>query len=74
LEKSGKTLSQEEIDAIREPIIELYEKQASAYYSSARIWDDGIIDPRDTRTVVGLAIAAALNKNIEDPKFGIFRM
>jgi len=74
LEKSGKTLSEEDIKVIREPIIEQYKTEGSPYYSSARIWDDGIIDPRDTRTVVGLAIAAALNKNIEDAKFGIFRM
>lgn len=74
LEKSGKKLTQEEIDEIRQPIIELYESQATPYYSSARLWDDGIIDPLDTRNILGLAISASLNKPIEDAKFGVFRM
>jgi acetyl-CoA carboxylase carboxyltransferase component len=74
LEKSGKKLSQEEIDKIKQPILDLYEEQASPYYSSARIWDDGVIDPLDTRNVLALGISAALNKTIEEPQFGIFRM
>ena len=51
-----------------------YETQGSPYYSSARLWDDGIIDPAETRKVLGLAISAALNAPIKNTKFGIFRM
>lgn len=74
LEKSGKSLSEEEIRAIREPIIEKYEYEATPYYSSARIWDDGIIDPLDTRNALALGISMALNKEIPDQKYGVFRM
>ncbi len=74
LEKEGKKLSQKDIDAIREPILEKYATEGSAYYSTARLWDDGIIDPITTRDVLGLAIAASLNAPIEDTKFGVFRM
>lgn len=74
LEASGKSLSQEEIDSIRNPIIEKYEFEASPYYSSARIWDDGIIDPLDTRNVLALGISMALNAPIPDQKYGVFRM
>jgi acetyl-CoA carboxylase carboxyltransferase component len=74
LEKEGKKLTKEEIEKIRIPILKKYEQEASAYYSTARIWDDGIIDPADTREVLGLGIAAAINKEIEDHKFGVFRM
>ena len=74
LEKSGKKLSDEEIKAIREPIIKKYEEEASPYFSSARLWDDGIIDPLDTRNVLALAIATSLNAPIPDAKFGVFRM
>jgi len=56
------------------PILEKYENESSAYYSSARLWDDGIIDPVQTRDVLGLAISASLNKKIPDTKFGVFRM
>ncbi|MFW0778132.1 MAG: carboxyl transferase domain-containing protein [Rickettsiales bacterium] len=73
-ERDGKKLSQEDIDAIRAPILEKYEREGSAYYSTARLWDDGIIDPASTRDVLGLAIAASLNAPIEDTKFGVFRM
>lgn len=73
-EASGKMLSDEDIKAIQEPILKQYEEQASPYYSTARIWDDGVIDPLDTRKVLALGISAALNKPIEDAKFGIFRM
>ena len=51
-----------------------YETQGSPYYSTARLWDDGVIDPADTRRVLGLAIAASLNAPIENTEFGIFRM
>lgn len=74
LEKEGKKLTQEEINAIREPIVNRYEDEASPYFSSARIWDDGIIDPLDMRNVLGLSITMSLNKPIPEQKYGIFRM
>jgi len=74
LEKEGKKLSQEEIDDIRKPILKKYEDEASPYFSSARLWDDGVIDPLDMRTTLGLSIAMSLNKPIPDQKYGIFRM
>ncbi|MBN2542275.1 methylcrotonoyl-CoA carboxylase [bacterium] len=72
--KKGKKLSEEEIEAIRQPILDHYEEESSAYYSSARLWDDGIIDAVDTRKVLALGIEAALNKPIPEHKFGVFRM
>ena len=73
-EKLGKSWSESEEQAFKQPIIDNYEHQGHPYYASARLWDDGIIDPADTRQVLGLAISAALNKPIEETKFGIFRM
>ncbi len=74
LESQGKTLSEDEIRAIREPIIEKYENEASPYYSTARLWDDGILDPLDTRNALALAISIALNAPIPDQRYGVFRM
>lgn len=74
LQKAGKKLTEEDIDAIKQPILDQYELEASPYYSSARLWDDGIIDPIDIRHVLGLGISMALNKSIDDAKFGVFRM
>lgn len=74
LEAQGKTLSEEEIKAIREPIIKKYEDEASPYYSTARLWDDGILDPLDTRTALALGISMALNSPIPDQQYGVFRM
>lgn len=74
LEKSGKILSEEEINKMKQPIIDLYESQATPYYSSARLWDDGIIDPIDTRNIIAMNISISLNKEIEDHQFGVFRM
>ncbi|HPD33264.1 MAG TPA: carboxyl transferase domain-containing protein [Bacteroidota bacterium] len=74
LERQGGKLSEEEISNIRQPIIEQYEAQASPYYSTARLWDDGIIDPAKTREILGLSIAMSLNTPIQDHKFGVFRM
>jgi len=54
--------------------LDQYETQGHPYYASARLWDDGIIDPADTRHVVGLALSAALNAPVDDTRFGIFRM
>lgn len=74
IEGQGQTWSAEEEAAFKQPTIDLYEQQGHPYYASARLWDDGIIDPADTRTVLGLCISASLNKEIEDTKFGVFRM
>lgn len=60
--------------AFKQPIIDLYEHQGHPYYASARLWDDGVIDPAQTRTVLGLCISASLSQPIEDTQFGVFRM
>jgi len=74
LERQGKTMSAAEIDAFRAPTLAKYEEEGSPYYSSARLWDDGVIAARDTRTVLGLGLSAALNAPIPETRFGIFRM
>ena len=74
LEAAGKTWSAEEEAEFRTPIREQYERQGHPYYASARLWDDGIIDPADTRRVLGLGLSAAMNAPAEETKFGIFRM
>ena len=74
LEAGGKTWSAEEEAAFKAPIREQYETQGHPYYASARLWDDGIIDPADTRRVLGLGLSAAMNAPAEETKFGIFRM
>lgn len=74
VERSGKTFSAEEEEAIRQPILEQYERQGHPYYSSARLWDDGVIDPAQTRQVLALALSASLNAPIEPTPFGVFRM
>jgi 3-methylcrotonyl-CoA carboxylase beta subunit len=75
LKATGKgEMSKEEVDTFQAPILEKYETEGSAYYSSARLWDDGIIDPAHTRDVLGLAISSSLNAPIEESKFGVFRM
>lgn len=70
----GKEMPQKEIDALRKEIIDKYDFEGSAYYSTARLWDDGIIDPVDTRKVIAMGIAMSLNKKFEEHKFGAFRM
>jgi acetyl-CoA carboxylase carboxyltransferase component len=70
----GETMTKEEQDAFRAPVIEKYEDEGSPYHSTARLWDDGIIDPIDTRTVLGLGVSAALNAPIDETRFGVFRM
>jgi len=66
--------STDEEDAFKKPIREQYERQGHPYYASARLWDDGVVDPADTRRLLGLAISASLNARIEDTRFGVFRM
>ena len=74
IEGKGGTWSADEEAAFKQPIKQQYEEQGHPYYATARLWDDGVIDPADTRTVLGLGLSAALNAPIEDTKFGIFRM
>ena len=74
LERKGKTLSAEDEQALKQPVIDQFERQSHPYYASARLWDDGIIDPADTRTVLALALSAALNAPNEETRFGVFRM
>lgn len=66
--------SDEDEKALKAPLLEQYAKQSSAIYSSARLWDDGVIDPVDTRKVVGMSLSISLNAPIEETEFGIFRM
>lgn len=72
--KAGEEWTQEQEDQLKNPIRAQYEKQGHPYFSSARLWDDGVIDPKDTREVLGLGLCAALNAPIPETKFGIFRM
>ncbi len=73
-EARGETWPAEDEERFKQPIREQYERQGSAYYSTARLWDDGIIDPLDTRTVLGLALTACANAPLGEPGFGVFRM
>jgi 3-methylcrotonyl-CoA carboxylase beta subunit len=70
----SKQLSADEIDAIRKPVLEKYEREGSPYYSTANIWDDGILDPVDTRQALALGIAMASNKPVPDYRPGVYRM
>jgi acetyl-CoA carboxylase carboxyltransferase component len=74
LERAGKQMSPEEIDKVKAPVLAKYEEEGSPYYSTARLWDDGVIPPADTRMVLGLGISAALNAPIPEARFGVFRM
>lgn len=67
-------MSDSELEEFRRPILEKYETEGSPYYSTARLWDDGVIDPRDTRDVLGLAISASLNAPFPEQDYGVFRM
>ena len=74
IEAKGGNWSMEEEEAFKSPIRRQYEEQGHPYYATARLWDDGIIDPADTRSVLALGLAAAKNAPIPEPKFGLFRM
>ena len=74
LEGRGQEWDASEEEAFKEPIRERYETQGSAYYSTARLWDDGVIDPLDTRTVLALALSACANAPLAEPAYGVFRM
>src|SRR5690554_5521277 len=74
LEARGETWSEEDEEAFKAPLRAQYETQGHPYYASARLWDDGVIDPAQTRTVLALGLSAALNAPIETTSFGVFRM
>ncbi|HEY3054759.1 MAG TPA: carboxyl transferase domain-containing protein [Thermoanaerobaculia bacterium] len=74
LAREGKQLSAQEERAIADPVLEKYESEGSPYYSTARLWDDGVIDPAETRVYLGLGLSIACNTRIEPPRFGVFRM
>ncbi|MDQ4042236.1 MAG: methylcrotonoyl-CoA carboxylase [Actinomycetota bacterium] len=74
LEREDKEMTDEEREEFKEPILEKYEEEGNPYHSTARLWDDGVIDPVDTRMVLGLGLAAATNAPLEGTRFGVFRM
>jgi len=74
IEASGKKWSEIEEEEFKQPIREAYEREGNPYYATARLWDDGIILPSETRRVLALAFATTLNAPVEQTKFGVFRM
>jgi len=74
LAREGKSLMAEEEHALRQPILEQYEREGSPYYSTARLWDDGVLDPLDTRQALALGLSASFNAPLAAPVFGVFRM
>jgi acetyl-CoA carboxylase carboxyltransferase component len=74
LTREGKAFSAEEEDAIRQPILDKYDHEGSPYYSTARLWDDGILDPVEMRQTLALGLSVAYNAPIPEPRFGVFRM
>jgi len=74
IERKGESWSKGDEEAFMAPVRDQYEEQGHPYYASARIWDDGVIDPADSRKILGLALSAALNAPVEDTRFGLFRM
>jgi 3-methylcrotonyl-CoA carboxylase beta subunit len=72
--QEGRDLSEAEQEQFKRPILEKYAAESSAYYASARIWDDGIIDPADTRRVLALGLSASLNRPWPEKSQGVFRM
>jgi 3-methylcrotonyl-CoA carboxylase beta subunit len=74
LEKQGREWSAREEESFKAPIVEQYARQSSPYYATARLWDDGILDPRETRAALALGIAASLNAPVPETRFGVFRM
>ena len=74
VERSGGEWSAEEEAAFKQPTLDMFEERSHPLYASARLWDDGIIDPRKSRDVLALSLSAALNAPIEETRFGVFRM
>lgn len=73
-ERAGREWSAEEEAAFKQPTLDTFERESSPYFSTARLWDDGVIDPRDTRKVLGLSLSTAMNEHAQETKFGVFRM
>jgi 3-methylcrotonyl-CoA carboxylase beta subunit len=74
LRREGKEMTDEEREEFRRPILEKYEGEGNPYHSTARLWDDGVIDPVDTRMVLALGLSTAANAPLEETRYGIFRM
>ncbi|MEQ8763607.1 MAG: carboxyl transferase domain-containing protein, partial [Planctomycetota bacterium] len=74
LARHGESMSPEEQAKFKQPILDKYEAEGNPYYSTARLWDDGILDPAETRKALALGISASLNAPIPEPKYGVFRM
>jgi 3-methylcrotonyl-CoA carboxylase beta subunit len=74
LTREGRPFPPEEEDAIRRPILEKYEEEGSPYYSTARLWDDGVVDPVKTRDLLSIGLRVAFNGPMPDTRFGVFRM
>jgi 3-methylcrotonyl-CoA carboxylase beta subunit len=74
IERAGEGWSAEDEAAFKQPTIDMFEEQSHPLYASARLWDDGVIDPRKSRDVLSLSLKASLNAPIEDTRFGVFRM
>ena len=74
IERAGDSWTEEEETAFKQPTIDMFEEQSHPLYATARLWDDGVIDPRHSRDVLSLSLRASLNAPIEDTTFGVFRM
>ena len=66
--------TKEDEEKFKAKVVEAYDRESSAYYSTARLWDDGIIDPADTRKIIGFCLSASMNRVPETTKYGVFRM
>lgn len=73
-ESRGETLGAEEEANIKDPILEKFDRESSPFFSSSRLWDDGVIDPADTRRVLGLSLRVAMKDRAPPTSFGVFRM
>ncbi len=74
LAREGEEMTDEEREEFKEPILEKYEQEGNPYHSTARLWDDGVIDPADTRMVLALGLSASQNAPVEETRYGVFRM
>ena len=74
LQREGKQLSEEDIESIRQPVLDSFQAESDAYYSSSELWDDGILDPMDTRNALGMAIVASLNAPFGEMGYGVLRL
>jgi 3-methylcrotonyl-CoA carboxylase beta subunit len=74
LKRNGQEVNEDILTAVRTQTLKAYETQTSAYYSTSELWDDGILDPVDTRNALGMAISASLNAPLGDQGYGVFRM